>query len=236
MRKPFVLGLILCLILASVGFASTGKSSNAQYHRMHGEIASTDATAQTFTVKHGKDASTFKTDNAPLDRAAVLAQNPHHQPETSRQSLRAALPCPGAEGPEGSLKHLRLVRRRLPRGVGEAEVGRPDGGVSGRELPAGVAVCGRLTPRSLPSASKRVELSGEQQRGGLSLGVRGGEAQPGGRRWGSPSSEESRAWQGLMPYVEVVIQGPWGPEQVPPSRGVFPGGTSGTQQKLLGRV
>jgi hypothetical protein len=64
MRKPLVLSLILLVILAAAGFAATAKSSPTPYHRMHGEIASTDATAQTFTVKHGKDTSTFKTDSS----------------------------------------------------------------------------------------------------------------------------------------------------------------------------
>jgi Domain of unknown function (DUF5666) len=81
MRKYIVLGLTLLLVLGTVALAQTSgstsgtmskgdsmsKDSSKAYHRMHGEIASVDATAQTFTVKHGKDGkdiSTFKTDNA----------------------------------------------------------------------------------------------------------------------------------------------------------------------------
>ena len=61
MRKHIILGLTLLLVLATVAFAGD-KPSNKDYHRMHGDIASIDATAGTFTVKHGNDTSTFKTD------------------------------------------------------------------------------------------------------------------------------------------------------------------------------
>jgi hypothetical protein len=61
MRKQIVLGLTLMLALAAAVFAGE-KASAKDYHRTHGDIASIDATAQTFTVTHGKDTSTFKTD------------------------------------------------------------------------------------------------------------------------------------------------------------------------------
>lgn len=61
MRKQLVLGLTLLLAFALVAFAGE-KASTKDYHRTHGDIASIDATAQTFTVKHGNDTSTFKTD------------------------------------------------------------------------------------------------------------------------------------------------------------------------------
>jgi len=64
MRKHLVLGLALLLILATAVSAATTKSSASKYHRMHGDIASLDATAQTFTVKHGNDVSTFKTNKS----------------------------------------------------------------------------------------------------------------------------------------------------------------------------
>jgi len=64
MRKHFVLGLALLLILTTAAFAATKTTSTTQYHRMHGDIASVDATAQTFTVKHGNDVSTFKTNKS----------------------------------------------------------------------------------------------------------------------------------------------------------------------------
>jgi len=65
MRRHFVLGLALLLVLATAISAATKPASSAtQYHRMHGDIASIDATAQTFTVKHGDETSTFKTDKS----------------------------------------------------------------------------------------------------------------------------------------------------------------------------
>jgi|SRR6185312_15167113 len=65
MRKHITLGFALLLVLAAALVAAAdSKSSNKQYHRMHGDIASVDAATQTFTVKHGGDVSTFKTDNA----------------------------------------------------------------------------------------------------------------------------------------------------------------------------
>ncbi|MFL6231796.1 MAG: DUF5666 domain-containing protein [Thermoanaerobaculia bacterium] len=61
MRKQFVLGLTLLLALATIVFAGE-KPASKDYHRVHGDIASIDATAKTFTVKHGNDTSSFKTD------------------------------------------------------------------------------------------------------------------------------------------------------------------------------
>ena len=61
MRKQLVLGLTLLLVLAVAAFAGE-KASTKDYHRIHGDIASVDATTGTFTVKHGNDTSTFKTD------------------------------------------------------------------------------------------------------------------------------------------------------------------------------
>jgi len=63
MRKQLVLGLTLLLVFAVAVFAGE-KPSNKDYHRIHGDIASIDATAKTFTVKHGNDTSTFKTDDS----------------------------------------------------------------------------------------------------------------------------------------------------------------------------
>jgi len=66
MRKQLILSLGLLLMLATVLSAATAAKtgSTSKYHRMHGDIASIDATAQTFTVTHGKDTSTFKTDSS----------------------------------------------------------------------------------------------------------------------------------------------------------------------------
>jgi hypothetical protein len=82
MRKYIVLGLTLLLVFGTAllaqstgttsGSSSSGssmsksssKDSAKKYLRLDGEISSVDATAQTFTVKHGSETSTFKTDNA----------------------------------------------------------------------------------------------------------------------------------------------------------------------------
>jgi hypothetical protein len=61
MRKQLVLGLTLLLVLAVAAFAGE-KASSKDYHRTHGDIASIDAATGTFTVTHGNDTSTFKTD------------------------------------------------------------------------------------------------------------------------------------------------------------------------------
>ena len=61
MRKHFILSLALLLAFA-MAVSAADMSTKTKYHRMHGEISSLDATAQTFTVKHGKETSTFKTD------------------------------------------------------------------------------------------------------------------------------------------------------------------------------
>ena len=75
MHKHLILGLTLLLAGGTaVGTLSADTTKSAatskQYHRMHGDIASIDATAQTFTVKHGNDTSTFKTDSATKFRGA----------------------------------------------------------------------------------------------------------------------------------------------------------------------
>ena len=69
MRKQLVLGLTLLLVLATAVFAGE-KASSKDYKRMHGDITSVDATTQTFTVKHGNDTSTFKTDATTKFRGA----------------------------------------------------------------------------------------------------------------------------------------------------------------------
>jgi hypothetical protein len=64
MRKYLVLSLVL--LLAVVGMVS----ASTKYHRMHGEISSIDAATQSFTIKHDKENSTFKTDNSTKFRGA----------------------------------------------------------------------------------------------------------------------------------------------------------------------
>jgi hypothetical protein len=66
-----VLILIPLLILMSGDLQlGAGTSYSEKSHRMHGDIASIDATAQTFTVKHGSDSSTFMTDSSTKYRGA----------------------------------------------------------------------------------------------------------------------------------------------------------------------
>src|SRR3954471_2436332 len=71
MRKHVVLSLALVLVLVTALSASAKTTgAKSKYHRMHGDIQSVDATAQTFTVKHGDDTSTFKTDSSTKFRGA----------------------------------------------------------------------------------------------------------------------------------------------------------------------
>jgi hypothetical protein len=71
MRKHFILSFALLLVLATALVAGAdSKSTSKQYHRMHGDIASIDSATQSFTVKHGGDVSTFKTDNTTKFRGA----------------------------------------------------------------------------------------------------------------------------------------------------------------------
>ena len=65
MRKQLILAVGLLLMLATVISAATKPTgATSKYHRMHGDISSIDATAKTFTVKHGNDTSTFKTNDS----------------------------------------------------------------------------------------------------------------------------------------------------------------------------
>jgi hypothetical protein len=66
MRKHVVLSLTLLLVLFAAVSAVAAKPHGAtsKYHRMHGDIDSVDTAAQTFTVKHNNESSTFKTDSS----------------------------------------------------------------------------------------------------------------------------------------------------------------------------
>ncbi len=71
MRKQIILSLALFLVfVTAISAADKSAASSKQYHRMHGDIASIDASAQTFTVTHGNDTSTFKTDASTKFRGA----------------------------------------------------------------------------------------------------------------------------------------------------------------------
>src|SRR5262249_55277506 len=69
MRKSVVLSLTLLLVLfgaVSVMAKShgAGHGATSKYHRMHGDIQGVDTAAQSFTVRHGDDTSTFKTNSS----------------------------------------------------------------------------------------------------------------------------------------------------------------------------
>lgn len=64
MRKHLVLSLTLLLVLVTAISATAKTSSATKYHRTNGDITATDPTAQTFTIQHGKESSTFKTDGS----------------------------------------------------------------------------------------------------------------------------------------------------------------------------
>jgi Cu/Ag efflux protein CusF len=80
MRKDELLrpGLTFVLLAASSVLAFAAQTQPAswttsKYHRMHGTVETVDSTAGTFTVKHGSDASTFKTDSATKFRHGTMA-------------------------------------------------------------------------------------------------------------------------------------------------------------------
>jgi len=74
MRKHVVLVLSLLLVLVTaISAGAKTHSTKAKYHRMHGDVASIDTAAQTFTVKHGNDSSTFKTDSSTKFKGAGKA-------------------------------------------------------------------------------------------------------------------------------------------------------------------
>ena len=70
MRKHLVSGLTLLLVFVAAIAIAADKPGGTKYHRMHGEISSIDAAAQSFTVKHDNETSTFKTDNVTKYRGA----------------------------------------------------------------------------------------------------------------------------------------------------------------------
>jgi hypothetical protein len=71
MRKSVVLSLTLLLVLlGAVSVMAKPHGATSKYHRMHGDIDSVDTAAQSFTVKHGNDTSTFKTDSSTKYRGA----------------------------------------------------------------------------------------------------------------------------------------------------------------------
>jgi len=67
MRKHVVLSLALLLVFVTAISASAKShhhSGSTKYTRMHGDVDSVDSAGGTFTVKHGGESSTFKTDSS----------------------------------------------------------------------------------------------------------------------------------------------------------------------------
>jgi membrane protein implicated in regulation of membrane protease activity len=68
MRRHAILSLALLVVLATAGSAlaksQSSHSKTSKYHRMHGTVESVDSTGQSFTVKHGGETSTFKTNDS----------------------------------------------------------------------------------------------------------------------------------------------------------------------------
>ena len=65
MRKHLILSLTLLMVIATaVAVRAADDSMAAKKHTATGDITAIDNTAQTFTVHHGKDTWTFKTDSS----------------------------------------------------------------------------------------------------------------------------------------------------------------------------
>jgi hypothetical protein len=66
MRKSVVLSLTFLLVLFVAGAANAKHHTKThdKYTRMHGDVESVDSAGGTFTVKHGGESSTFKTDSS----------------------------------------------------------------------------------------------------------------------------------------------------------------------------
>jgi hypothetical protein len=64
MRKYLSLGLMLVMVFAAAIVSAATTADGGKKLNLHGEITSIDATAQTFTISHDKETSTFKIDSA----------------------------------------------------------------------------------------------------------------------------------------------------------------------------
>jgi hypothetical protein len=65
MRKHVVLSLALLLVfVTAISASAKTHHTSSKYTRMHGDVDSVDSAGGTFTVKHGNDSSTFKTDSS----------------------------------------------------------------------------------------------------------------------------------------------------------------------------
>ena len=64
MRKHLILSLTLVMVLVTAMSAMAAGKTTPKYHRTSGDIVTVDGSAQTFTITHGKENWSFKTDNA----------------------------------------------------------------------------------------------------------------------------------------------------------------------------
>jgi Cu/Ag efflux protein CusF len=66
MRKHLILSLTLLLVLATAVAAKAADDSmtKKKFHTATGDVTAIDNTAQTFTISHGKESWTFKTDDS----------------------------------------------------------------------------------------------------------------------------------------------------------------------------
>lgn len=63
MRKHFILSLTLIMVLVTAMAAVAADKTEPKSHTATGDITTVDNSAGTFTVSHGKDSWTFKTDD-----------------------------------------------------------------------------------------------------------------------------------------------------------------------------
>jgi hypothetical protein len=64
MRKHLILSLTLLLVLVTAAAVRAADDSKPKHQTATGDVTAIDATAQTFTISHGKESWTFKTDDS----------------------------------------------------------------------------------------------------------------------------------------------------------------------------
>ncbi len=64
MRKHLILSLALVMVLVTALATMAADKPEPKYHKTSGDIVTVDGTAGTFTITHGKESWTFKTDDA----------------------------------------------------------------------------------------------------------------------------------------------------------------------------
>jgi len=63
MRKHLILSLTLIMVLVAAMAAVAADKPEPKYQRTSGDVVTVDGTAKTFTITHGKENWTFKTDD-----------------------------------------------------------------------------------------------------------------------------------------------------------------------------